>query len=31
VVKQTRPRVFDGNTQFDEKLVSVFDPQTEID
>jgi len=30
VVKQTRARVFDGNTKFDEKLVSVFEPQTEI-
>jgi IS5 family transposase len=30
VVKQTRARVFDGNTKFEEKLVSVFEPQTEI-
>jgi IS5 family transposase len=30
VAKQTRARVFDGNTKFDEKLVSVFEPQTEI-
>jgi transposase, IS5 family len=29
VAKQTRARVFDGNTTFDEKLVSVFEPQTE--
>jgi transposase, IS5 family len=30
VVKQTRARIFGGNTKFDEKLVSVFEPQTEI-
>lgn len=30
VARQTRARVFDGNTKFDEKLVSVFEPQTEI-
>jgi IS5 family transposase len=30
VVKQTRARVFDGNTKFEEKLVSVFEPQAEI-
>jgi IS5 family transposase len=30
VAKQTRARVFGGNTKFDEKLVSVFEPQTEI-
>jgi IS5 family transposase len=30
VVKQTRARVFGGNTKFEEKLVSVFEPQTEI-
>jgi IS5 family transposase len=30
VAKQTRARVFDGNTKFDDKLVSVFEPQTEI-
>jgi transposase, IS5 family len=30
VGKQTRARVFDGNTKFEEKLVSVFEPQTEI-
>jgi len=30
VAKQTRARVFEGNTKFDEKLVSVFEPQTEI-
>jgi transposase, IS5 family len=30
VVRQTRARVFGGNTKFDEKLVSVFEPQTEI-
>jgi IS5 family transposase len=30
VARQTRARVFDGNTKFDEKVVSVFEPQTEI-
>jgi IS5 family transposase len=30
VVKQTRIRVFGGDTKFDEKIVSVFEPQTEI-
>jgi transposase, IS5 family len=30
VVKQTRARVFGGNTKFEQKLVSVFEPQTEI-
>lgn len=30
VVKQTRARVFGGNTKFEEKIVSVFEPQTEI-
>src|SRR5580658_4044379 len=30
VARQTRARVLDGNTKFDEKLVSVFEPQTEI-
>jgi transposase, IS5 family len=30
VVKQTRTRVFGGNTKSDGKLVSVFEPQTEI-
>jgi transposase, IS5 family len=30
VAKQTRARVFGGNTKFEEKLVSVFEPQTEI-
>ena len=30
VVKQTRVRVFGGNTKFEDKLVSVFEPQTEI-
>jgi IS5 family transposase len=30
VVRQTRARVFGGNRKFDEKLVSVFEPQTEI-
>jgi IS5 family transposase len=30
VVKQTRVRVFGGNTKFQEKIVSVFEPQTEI-
>jgi len=30
VMKQTRVRVFGGDTQYDEKIVSVFEPQTEI-
>src|SRR5579872_4159787 len=30
VVRQTRARVFVGNTKFEEKLVSVFEPYTEI-
>jgi transposase, IS5 family len=30
VSKQTRARVFGGNTKFEEKLVSMFEPQTEI-
>jgi IS5 family transposase len=30
VVKQTRVRVFGGDKKFDEKIVSVFEPQTEI-
>jgi IS5 family transposase len=30
VVKQTRARVFGGNTKFEEKIVSLFEPQTEI-
>src|SRR3984885_1128857 len=30
VVKQTRARVFGGDTKFEEKLVSMFEPQTEI-
>ena len=30
VAKQTRVRVFGGNTKFDEKIVSMFEPQTEI-
>jgi transposase, IS5 family len=30
VVRQTRARVFGGNTKFEQKLVSVFEPQTEI-
>jgi transposase, IS5 family len=30
VVTQTRARVFGGNTKFEQKLVSVFEPQTEI-
>jgi len=30
VARQTRARVFDGNTKFDEKVVTVFEPQTEI-
>lgn len=30
VVKQTRARIFGGNTKLEKKLVSVFEPQTEI-
>jgi transposase, IS5 family len=30
VVKQTQARVFGGNTKFEEKIVSLFEPQTEI-
>ena len=30
VMKQTRVRVFGGNTKYEEKIVSVFEPQTEI-
>jgi IS5 family transposase len=30
VVKQTRARVFGGNTKFEKKIVSLFEPQTEI-
>jgi len=30
VVKQTRERILEGNTKSTEKLVSVFEPQTEI-
>lgn len=30
VVRQTKARVFGGDTKFEEKLVSVFEPQTEI-
>ena len=30
VVKQTRERVLEGNTKSTEKLVSVFEPQTEV-
>lgn len=30
VVKQTRARVFSGNTKFEKKIVSLFEPQTEI-
>jgi IS5 family transposase len=29
VVKQTRARIFGGNTKFEDKIVSVFEPQTE--
>jgi transposase, IS5 family len=29
-VKQTRARAFGGNTKFEEKIVSLFEPQTEI-
>jgi transposase, IS5 family len=30
VIRQTKARVFGGNNQFEQKLVSVFEPQTEI-
>src|SRR5579883_2418749 len=30
VIRQTRARVFGGNTKFEEKIVSVFEPHTEI-
>jgi len=30
VVRQTKARVFDGVTQFPGKLVSLFEPHTEI-
>jgi transposase, IS5 family len=30
VIKQTRVRIFEGNTKSPEKLVSVFEPHTEI-
>jgi IS5 family transposase len=30
VAKQTRERVFGGNTKFEHKVVSMFEPQTEI-
>jgi IS5 family transposase len=30
VVRQTKARIFDGVTQFPGKLVSLFEPQTEI-
>jgi len=30
VIRQTRARVFGGNTRFGEKIVSVFEPHTEI-
>jgi len=30
VAKQTRARIFGGNTKFEDKIVSVFEPQTEI-
>jgi IS5 family transposase len=30
VAQQTRARVWGGDTKFEEKLVSVFEPQTEI-
>src|ERR1700733_6863102 len=30
VARQTRARVFGGDTKFEEKLVSMFEPQTEI-
>jgi hypothetical protein len=30
VSRQTRVRIFGGDTKFDEKIVSMFKPQTEI-
>jgi transposase, IS5 family len=30
VIQQTRVRVFGGNTKYSDKIVSVFEPQTEI-
>jgi IS5 family transposase len=30
VIRQTKARLFDGNTQAEDKLVSLFEPQTEI-
>ena len=30
VMRQTKARLFDGNTQAEDKLVSIFEPQTEI-
>jgi IS5 family transposase len=30
VIQQTRVRVFSGNTKYSDKIVSVFEPQTEI-
>jgi transposase, IS5 family len=30
VIKQTRTRIFEGNTKSPDKLVSVFEPHTEI-
>ena len=30
VVRQTQARIFEGVTQFPGKLVSIFEPQTEI-
>jgi IS5 family transposase len=30
VAKQTRARIFGGNSKFQDKIVSVFEPQTEI-
>jgi transposase, IS5 family len=30
VIKQTKARVFSSDTHFEEKIVSVFEPQTEV-
>jgi IS5 family transposase len=30
VMKQTRVRIFGGDTKYEEKIVSIFEPQTEI-
>ena len=30
VIRQTRQRLFEGNTHAEEKIVSVFEPETEI-